>query len=76
MVGLSKGRLAERNSRCCTPASTVLHGNMLPRRLDLAPVPAWVECLALIPKGSRAGYHLGRFARYATCKGIETRGRR
>jgi integrase len=70
MVGLSKGSWQNALSLLHAGLNR-LHGDMLPRRLDLMPSAAWVECLALIPKGSRAGYHLGRFARYATWTGIE-----
>jgi len=46
-------------------------GDLLPRRLDIAPGEEWLECLATIGKGSRALYHLARLARYATLQGVE-----
>jgi integrase len=70
MVGLSKGGWQNALSLLHAGLNR-LHGDMLPRRLDLAPSTAWVECLALIGKDPRARYQLGRLARYATWKDVE-----
>jgi integrase len=48
------------------------HGNLLPRRSDLQPSPAWSALLALIEaEGRHTRFYLARFARHATDKGVE-----
>lgn len=48
-----------------------LHGDLLPRRMDLPPSPLWIQCLRATDTASRSRYFLARLARYATRLGIE-----
>lgn len=52
-------------------ALALVHPDMLPRRFDLVPSPAWAAHLERLRTGPHEGYHLGRFARYATRLGID-----
>jgi len=73
MAGLSSG--SWRNARSLLHAGlNHLHGNLLPRRLDITPSDGWAVCLESLSKASRLRYHLARLARYATQQGVEPEG--
>ncbi len=47
------------------------HPALLPRRLDLAPTPAWAALVEDLRPRTHAVFYLGRLARYATRLGLE-----
>jgi hypothetical protein len=70
MAGVSVGRWQNIRS-ALGKAMALLHGDVLPRRLDQPASERWAACLVLLGKGAGPRLLLMRLARYATRLEIE-----